>query len=240
MKKPLLINAGFVVALAMAFVAWQQVPHAVVFSERQAHTLKKDSGPLLLTFTPHSSEELLALARSAVKSAVDGKPITYNASDNPQLQVRAGCFVTLKNKEILRGCIGRFTAEEPLWRTVPEVAASSARMDVRFTNNPISSAEVPHLEIEISVLSPMRRISRPFEEIELGRDGIVIMDKGHSGTFLPQVARETGWTLEEFLSHCARDKAGLAWDGWKSPTARILGYSATIIREKDFTADGRK
>jgi uncharacterized protein (TIGR00296 family) len=109
------------------------------------------------------------------------------------------------------------------------MAISSATRDFRFVNNPISFAEVPDLDIEISVLSPMREICNPLEEIKLGRDGIVITDQGKSGTFLPQVATETGWTLVEFLGHCARDKAGLAWDGWRSPTCRIYAYTATII-----------
>ncbi len=240
MKKPILIIAGFVAALTLAYVVWEHLPRKVIFAEKEDNVLKEDSSPRPLRFTPESSQELLTLARAAVKSAVEGKSVAYDASNNAELQVKAGCFVTLKNKGALRGCVGRFAANEPLWRTVREVAISSARMDFRFADNPITAAEVPHLEIEISVLSPMRHISRPLEEIKLGRDGIVIMDRGRSGTFLPQVAVETGWNIEEFLGHCARDKAGLAWDGWKSPTARILGYTATIIREKDFTSDGRK
>jgi uncharacterized protein len=143
---------------------------------------------------------------SAVKLAVEDNGVPYEASDNPELQVKAGCFVPLRNNGILRGCIGRFAAVDPLWRTVCEVADSSARTDSRFADNPISSPEVPHLEIEVSVLSPMRQICRPLEEIKLGRDGIVILDRGRSGTFLPQVAVETGWSLEEFLGHCARDR----------------------------------
>lgn len=146
---------------------------------------------------------------------------------------QAGCFVTLRNQEQLRGCIGRFTSNDPLWKTVRDVAVLSATADYRFAANPITSSEIPDLTVEISVLSPMQKIDDPLQEIELGRDGIVISDKGRSGTFLPQVATETGWTLEEFLGHCARDKAGLSWDGWKSATAKVYVYSATIIDENE-------
>ena len=172
------------------------------------------------------------MARGAAKAAVEGSWVSYDPSENPELQVKAGCFVTLKNDGVLRGCIGRFTSNEPLWKTVREVAVSSATRDTRFSHNPVLPAEIPHLEIEISVLSPMRKISRPLEEIELGRDGIVVEDHGRSGTFLPQVATETGWSLEEFLSHCASDKAGIGRQGWKSPTAADLCLYCDYYRGK--------
>jgi AMMECR1 domain-containing protein len=78
----------------------------------------------------------------------------------------------------------------------------------------------------------MRRVRDPMKEIQLGSDGIVIEDQGRSGTFLPQVATETGWSLEEFLGHCSRDKAGLGWEGWKNPRARIYSYTVTIIQDE--------
>ena len=206
---------------------------AMIFTGSGKRAEAAQNAPLTLTFGEKSQQELLAMARSAARAAVEGSWVSYDPSDNPELQVRAGCFVTLKNDGALRGCIGRFTSDEPLWKTVREIAVSSATRDVRFSRNPISPAEIPQLRIEISVLSPLRKISRPLEEIKLGRDGIVIRDQGRSGTFLPQVATETGWSLEEFLGHCASDKAGLGWQGWKSPTAQIFTYTATIIDEKE-------
>lgn len=158
--------------------------------------------------------------------------------ETPELQIKAGCFVTLHNKGMLRGCIGTFTSDKPLWKTVAEIAVSSATRDVRFAGNPITNSEVPELDIEISVLSPLRTVNDPLKEIVLGRDGIIISDKGRSGTFLPQVADETGWTLEEFLGHCARDKAGIGWDGWRSPSARIYAYTVTIVTEKNLCVNG--
>lgn len=204
---------------------------AMIFTGSEQGATK--GAPLTLTFGEKSQQELLAMARSAARAAVEGSWVSYDPTDNPELQVKAGCFVTLKNNGALRGCIGRFTSDEPLWKTVREIAVSSATRDTRFSHNPISAAEIPQLQIEISVLSPLRRISRPLEEIQLGRDGIVIQDQGRSGTFLPQVATETGWSLEEFLGHCASDKAGLGWQGWKSPTAQVFVYTATIIEDKE-------
>ncbi|MEJ2718404.1 MAG: AmmeMemoRadiSam system protein B [Deltaproteobacteria bacterium] len=204
---------------------------AVVFTGSPGNKPRAAAEPRKISFSEESTKELVSMARSAVKSAVDGSWVKYDPSDNPELQVRAGCFVTLKNNGKLRGCIGRFTSEDPLWRLVREMAVSSATRDYRFAGNPIKPSEVPDLDVEISVLSPPHRVTDPLKEIELGRDGIIVRDKGRSGTFLPQVATETGWNLEEFLGHCARDKAGLTWDGWKSPTAKVFTYTATIVHE---------
>jgi AmmeMemoRadiSam system protein B/AmmeMemoRadiSam system protein A len=186
-----------------------------------------------ISFSRESQQELVTMARAAVKAAVQGDWVAYDPSDNPELQARAGCFITLTNRGELRGCIGCFTTDEPLWKTVREMAVASATSDERFFRNRIKPAELRDIDIEISVLSRPKQISRPLEQIELGRDGIIIRDRGRSGTFLPNVAQETGWSLIEFLGHCAKDKAGLGWEGWKSPTARIYTYRTTIIEEND-------
>ncbi len=205
---------------------------AVVFSGHAPASPGRKKAPMGISFSSDARKELIAIARSAVKAAVDGDQVPSVPADNPDLQVKAGCFVTLKNKGRLRGCIGRFTSDSPLWKTVRDMAVSSATQDIRFMNNPIVSSEVPELDIEVSVLSPMQMVSRPLEEITLGRDGIVVRDKGRSGTFLPQVATETGWTVEEFLGHCSKDKAGLGWHGWRSPTAKVFTYTAVIVDER--------
>ena len=108
------------------------------------------------------------------------------------------------------------------------MAVAAATEDYRFPQ--VQSDEISNLQIEISALTPMRRISS-VNEIELGRHGIYIRKGDRSGTFLPQVATETGWTKEEFLGHCARDKAGLGWDGWKD--ADIYVYEANVFSEKE-------
>ncbi len=205
---------------------------AVVFEKGAKGSEGKEPEPGTVSFTAETRKQLIALARSAVRAAVAGEWVSYDPVDNLELQVRTGCFVTLKNHEKLRGCIGTFTSEQPLWKTVRDMAVSAATRDIRFRNNPITKAEVPDLEVEVSVLSRPRLVSDPLKEIKLGRDGIIIRDKESSGTFLPQVATETGWSLVEFLGHCSRDKAGLGWEGWKNPSARVFTYTATIIDER--------
>ena len=109
------------------------------------------------------------------------------------------------------------------------MAVSSSTQDSRFP--PVKPDELDKIDIEISVLTPLKKIEN-IDEITLGKHGIYLKKGFASGTFLPQVATETGWTLEEFLGHCARDKAGIGWDGWKE--AEIYTYEAIIFSEKDF------
>ena len=90
--------------------------------------------------------------------------------------------------------------------------------------------EATNLEIEVSVLSPLRKIES-IEEFKLGRDGIYMIKGYHHGTFLPQVAEETGWDTEEFLGHCAQDKASIGYDGWKD--ADLYTYQTEIVRESE-------
>jgi hypothetical protein len=110
------------------------------------------------------------------------------------------------------------------------MAIAAATEDYRFPQ--VQPDEIAGLEIEISALTPMRKIAS-IDEIKLGRHGIYIKKGNRSGTFLPQVATETGWTKEEFLGHCARDKAGLAWDGWKD--AEIYVFEATVFSEEELS-----
>ncbi|MFC1835994.1 AmmeMemoRadiSam system protein B [Thermodesulfobacteriota bacterium] len=205
---------------------------AVAFTGDGKAVTPKEPTPMKLKLSRESKKELIALAREAAKTAVRGGWNPFDPIENPELQVKAGCFVTFKNAGRLRGCIGQFTSEEPLWKTVQEVAIASATKDSRFFANPIETEEFPRLDVEVSVLSPMQLVSDPLKDIKLGEHGIVIRDQGRGGTFLPQVATETGWSLEEFLGHCARDKAGLGWTGWQSPTAKVYSYTATIIHEE--------
>ena len=108
------------------------------------------------------------------------------------------------------------------------MALSAAFSDPRFPA--LSKREAPKVEIEVSVLSPLKKIDS-IDEFKLGRDGIYMIKGYNHGTFLPQVAEETGWTTEEFLGHCARDKAGIGWNGWKD--ADLYTYQAQIIKESD-------
>jgi len=175
-------------------------------------------------------EDLLRIARATVKEYVTARRIPE--MDDSKLsgaeKTPCGAFVTLRKHGDLRGCIGRFDATEPLYKVVQQMAVASSTQDSRFS--PVQPAEVKELEIEISVLTPMKKISS-IDEIVLGKHGIYIRKGGRTGTFLPQVAMETGWSKEEFLGHCARDKAGLGWNGWKD--AEIFTYEALVFSESD-------
>ncbi len=110
------------------------------------------------------------------------------------------------------------------------MAIASATHDTRF--DAVTSDELELLDIEISVLTPMQKIEN-VKNIRLGTDGIYIKKGSRSGTFLPQVASETGWNLEEFLGHCARDKAGIGWNGWQDKDTEIYIYQAVLFGEKE-------
>ena len=171
---------------------------------------------------------LLETARRSIETAFDGKYWLPSDTQLTQtLKAECGAFVTLHLHGRLRGCIGNIVGVRPLYKTVAEMARAAAFEDDRF--RPLTREELEQVHIEISVLSPLRQISSP-DEIVLGRDGVLMVKDGRSGTFLPQVADETGWTREEFLGHCARDKAGIGWNGWKD--ADLYVYQAEVFDEQ--------
>jgi len=174
--------------------------------------------------------ELLKIARSAIENQLNNQRFTPidETRLTDAMKANCGAFVTLRKKGQLRGCIGRFTAAEPLYRVVQQMASAAAFQDTRFS--PVERYEMPDVEVEISVLTPLKRIQN-IDEFELGKQGIYIVKGYHSGTFLPQVAEETQWSKEEFLGHCARDKAGIGWDGWKD--AELYTYEALVFSEKE-------
>jgi len=171
---------------------------------------------------------LLKIARDTVEAVITGGPIQKPESDDPELNAHCGCFVTLKNQGQLRGCIGQFTSESPLIELVVEMAKASATGDPRFVADPITAGELEQLDIEISVLSPLQRTNEPLS-LRLGIDGIYIKKGGASGCFLPQVATETGWSKEEFLSYCCAHKAGLSPDAWKDAGTEVYLFTADVF-----------
>jgi AmmeMemoRadiSam system protein A len=182
----------------------------------------------MLIMNDQQKQTLLKVARDAVDAVIRQQKVAQPESDDPQLNAPCGCFVTLKNRDRLRGCIGRFISDSPLIELVAEMAKASATGDPRFFADPITANELEKLDIEISVLSPLKRTDDPLS-LKLGVDGIYIK-KGHaSGCFLPQVATETGWSKEEFLSYCCAHKAGLAADAWKDPKAEVYLFTAEVF-----------
>ena len=139
------------------------------------------------------------------------------------LAAQRGCFVTLTNRGQLRGCIGTFLPQKALAAQIIEMAAAAAQ-DFRFTHDPITPSEVKHLTVGISVLSELEPIDDPLD-IELGIHGIYITRGAASGCFLPEVATETGWSKEEFLTHCCAGKAGMEADAWKDPDTKVFTFT---------------
>ncbi|MDH4203061.1 MAG: AmmeMemoRadiSam system protein A [Phycisphaerae bacterium] len=172
---------------------------------------------------------LLKIAKDTVSAAVAGKPVYEPETDDPELLAEVGCFVTLKNGPELRGCIGQFTADKPLIQMICQMAVSSSMHDPRFGGNRITKTELPELDIEISVLSPMVKTDDPLS-LRLGTDGIYITNGRTSGCFLPQVATETGWDEVDFLSYCCAHKAGLPADAWKNnPDVEVYLFTAEVF-----------
>ena len=169
---------------------------------------------------------LKAIALTSIKDSLDGKRIAQPIlnSQFSILNSRCGAFVSLHKQGRLRGCIGHFGEDVPLHEIVAEMARAAAFEDPRFM--PVTRDELDDIDIEISVLTPMRRI-QSLDEFQLHKHGIYIKKGYRSGTFLPQVADEVNWTKEEFVGHCAQDKAGIGWDGWKD--AELYVYEAIVF-----------
>ena len=172
------------------------------------------------TFSLSDEEKrmLKTIAYESIKERLKVKDIPST------LHQKCGAFVSLHKHGRLRGCIGHFGEDTPLYEIVAEMARAAAFEDPRFT--PVSRDELDDIDIEISVLTPMRRI-QSLDEFELHRHGIYIRKGYRSGTFLPQVADEVNWTKEEFVGHCSQDKAGLGWDGWRD--AELYVYEAIVF-----------
>ena len=164
------------------------------------------------------------IALTSIKDSLDSKPISHYSPLTSHLSSKCGAFVSLHKQGRLRGCIGHFGEDVPLHEIVAEMARAAAFEDPRFM--PVTKDELDDIDIEISVLTPMRRI-QSLDEFELHRHGIYIRKGYRSGTFLPQVADEVNWMKEEFVSHCAQDKAGIGWDGWKD--AELYVYEAIVF-----------
>jgi AmmeMemoRadiSam system protein B/AmmeMemoRadiSam system protein A len=177
--------------------------------------------------SPHQRQTLLALARSAIAGHLKTGRIPNEQPDDPALARRAGAFVTLKEKGELRGCIGHIRADMPLYRVVQEMAVSAATADPRFP--PLRADELDQVEIEISVLSPLRRVTDP-QQIEVGVHGLMIFKGSQQGLLLPQVPVEQGWDREEFLEGLCR-KAGLPAGCWREG-ATLYSFTAVVFGEK--------
>lgn len=172
---------------------------------------------------------LLQIARESIAAALEGRRYEIDVSLlDEELRRPAGAFVTLNTHDgELRGCIGSILPTGPLHKAVSDSAVSAALRDPRFY--PVTKGELPGLHLEISVMGPIETVS-DLNEIEVGRDGLIISRGPYAGLLLPQVATEYGWDRDTFLAHTCQ-KAGLPADAWKAPGTKIERFSAEVFGE---------
>jgi len=186
-------------------------------------------------FSPGERRTLLHMAREAAteylkqRRQIDPRDGQFQLT--PQMLESRATFVTLRHDGRLRGCIGETMATRPLVDSVVINAIKAATEDPRFANDRISLDEMKEIEVEVSVMSPLRRIES-VEQICLGRDGVLLQCRGRGAVYLPQVADETGWSKEMFLSRLAM-KAGLAATAWKQPGTTFHTFTAEVFSEAE-------
>jgi len=174
-------------------------------------------------------KRLLQIARESITSYVkDGKRKQFSESD-PLLNQPMGAFVTLHEDGELRGCIGNMVGQGPLYNTVADMAIEAATGDPRFSR--MSAQEIDKIDIEISVLSPLQKV-KSADEIKIPGHGVIVRRDFRSGVYLPQVATETGWNKEEFLTSLCAHKAGLKPDAWKDPATELYTFTAEVFGER--------
>lgn len=179
--------------------------------------------------SPEERKKLLEVARATIADKLQSGQVVNQPATSQALSMPCGAFVSLHKRGALRGCIGTFVGRRPLVNTVQEMALSASLNDPRFP--PLSEDELKDIDIEISVLSPLREI-KDVSEIEVGRHGIYITRGYLSGVLLPQVATEYGWDRDTFLEHTCL-KAGLPPDAWKQEDTKIEIFDAQVFGEKD-------
>jgi AmmeMemoRadiSam system protein A len=169
---------------------------------------------------------LLKLAHESIESVLLGNSVSLEPP-TPHLAEPRGAFTTLHIESKLRGCVGYVVPLYPLHKTIAETAAAAAFQDDRFP--PVTKAEAPLLQIEISILSPLKPISP--EDVVLGKHGLVISRGSFRGLLLPQVPLEWGWDREAYISQTCR-KAGLPPDAWRMG-ATLEAFTAEVFSDTE-------
>lgn len=184
--------------------------------------------------SPESRRALLALARESLAAHLCGRPLQPFESTE-ELRRPAAAFVTLRRRSDheLRGCIGVMSTDESLADVVAEAAVAAGTRDGRF--GCVTTAELPDISIEISVLGPVEEICA--DDVEVGRHGLIVHLGGRRGLLLPQVAVDRGWDRETFLAWTCR-KAGLPPDSWRKPGCELLAFTAVVFSEDESPAHG--
>ncbi|MEA3466139.1 MAG: AmmeMemoRadiSam system protein A [Thermodesulfobacteriota bacterium] len=170
-------------------------------------------------------EILLGIARSAIENHVSNNDVCVVPREERRLNFKHGCFVTIKQNGNLRGCIGNFQSELPLFKEVAEMAVAAAGSDPRFY--PLKIQDLDNISLQLSVLSPLVKIDN-VDDIIVGKHGIYLELNHYRGVLLPQVATENHWDRTTFLNQtCA--KAGLPSTAWQNGDADIYIFSAQIF-----------
>ncbi len=199
---------------------------SMVFACKVAENAKADSDAFAIS--EQSQKLLLSLARETIQIGTQGKRYKPQRPDITELKEPAAVFVTLHKNGHLRGCIGTIQAHSPLFDAVVEYAELAAFDDPRF--QPVTADELKEIDIEISVLSPMRKISSP-SEIIAGKHGVVVRKGRRSGLFLPQVWEQLP-DMEQFMGYLCAEKAGLPFDAWKGDDVELMVFTVHAFEEK--------
>jgi len=178
-----------------------------------------------LGMTDQEKQELRNIARTVLENKAREKPVPEFSPAAEKLCEMRGAFVTIYKRGMLRGCIGCLEADRPVYKTVVEMAEAAAFYDPRF--RPITEEELPYLDFEISVLTPLERI-HDASQVKVGLHGIMIRKGRCCGLLLPQVATERNWDTKTFLEETCR-KAGLPMDTWKDKETEIYIFSADVF-----------
>ncbi len=182
-----------------------------------------------MVLTHDERHELLTIAHDAIVGALTGTHHQQIRSTGDNLQQQSGAFVTIRSQGELRGCIGYIESERPLAETIAEVAVKAATEDPRFP--PMTFAEFASASIEISILSPLKRVAGP-DDIIVGTHGVVVVLGMRRGLLLPQVAIEHRFDSEAFLSAAMR-KGGIPSSMSRLPEVEIYVFEAEVVQETD-------
>jgi AmmeMemoRadiSam system protein A len=175
-----------------------------------------------------AQRELLAFARKSIRRYIETGTAPLARPVAPALWREQGVFVTLKKRGELRGCVGRWDADRPLVQVVGAMALQAAFNDRRF--RPLEAEELERVEIEISLLSPLKRVEGS-DAVVIGRDGVLLKKRERAALFLPEVAVEQSWDREQLMTQLCR-KAGLSANAWRED-AELYTFQTVVLRESD-------
>ncbi|MGB2599455.1 MAG: AmmeMemoRadiSam system protein B [Candidatus Omnitrophota bacterium] len=200
---------------------------AFVRSKTGTKSTAKDKGGDM--FNREQKDKLLKMARDTITHYLRTGERLEVESDEAFMD-QMGAFVTLHKEGQLRGCIGHIVGSQPFYLTVRDMAIASATEDPRFP--PVRLEELDEIDLEISALSPLKKVD-DYNEIEIPGHGVMVRQGARGGVYLPQVATETGWDRDEFMNSLCAQKAGIPMDAWKTGECDIYVFTAEVFGEKE-------